>query len=32
VTDQIPGGASIEAMATLPDLDDAPADVTVTCS
>jgi hypothetical protein len=32
VTEQIPGGESVEAMATLPDLDDAPAEVTVTCS
>ena len=32
VTEQIPGGESVQATATLPDLDDAPADVTVTCS
>jgi predicted nucleic acid-binding Zn ribbon protein len=32
VTDQIAGGASVEASATLPDLDDEPAAVTVTCS
>ena len=32
VTEQIPGGESIEASATLPGLDDEPADVTVTCS
>jgi predicted nucleic acid-binding Zn ribbon protein len=32
VTEQIPGGSSVEASTTLPDLDDAPADVTITCS
>jgi hypothetical protein len=32
VTDQIPGGESIEASATLPGLDEDPADVTVSCS
>ena len=32
VTEQIAGGASIQAEATLPGLEDDPADVTVTCS
>lgn len=32
VTEQIPGGASIETSATLPGLEDEPADVTITCS
>lgn len=32
VTAQIPGGDSLEDVATLPDLDDPPARVTVTCS
>lgn len=32
VTEQIPGGQSVEATATLPDLDEAPADVSVSCS
>jgi hypothetical protein len=32
VTEQIAGGTSVEATATLPDLDDIPAEVSVTCS
>jgi hypothetical protein len=32
ITDRIDGGASVEARATLPDLDEPPDDVTVTCT
>ncbi len=32
VTEQIPGGESVEASTTLAGLEDDPADVTVTCS
>jgi hypothetical protein len=32
VTEQIPGGQSVEATTNLPGLEDEPADVTVACS